>query len=109
MFRDHSISELHERAARASHMALKALVHSREQSLESLDCALRNHSGRIRRGARKTRGGHHKNMVFALVERGGRVRAKHVISGREFNQIKKTLVENVSPEARLSTDEARMY
>jgi transposase-like protein len=62
-----------------------------------------------KRGMKKRAGGHHKNMVFALVERGGRVRAKHIIAGKEFNQIKKTLRENVSTEARLATDEARMY
>jgi len=62
-----------------------------------------------KRGVRRRRGGHHKNMVFALVERGGRVRAQHIIAGSEFNQIKKYLKSNVSPDARLATDEAKMY
>lgn len=48
----------------------------------------------------------HKEQVFALVERGGKVRSKHVSN---FAQIKKTLEENVSPEAVLMTDQHKMY
>jgi len=50
----------------------------------------------------------HKHTVFALVERGGKVRSKH-ITGKAFDGIKQALKENVSPEATLMTDEARMY
>ena len=57
---------------------------------------------------KKGRGGGHKNVVFSLVERDGNVRSFH-ISGKMFDGIKKALRENVSPEARLATDEARMY
>ena len=45
-------------------------------------------------------------MVFSLVELGGKVRSFH-ITGKMFDGIKKALRENVSPEARRSTDEAR--
>jgi transposase-like protein len=62
-----------------------------------------------RKPGRKMRpGAGHKNMVFSLVERGGKVRSTH-ITGKMFNGIKKALKENVSPNARLATDEARMY
>jgi transposase-like protein len=61
-----------------------------------------------KRGQKVRAGGGHKHMVFALVERGGGVRAQH-ISGKTFDGIKKALHENVSPNARLATDEARMY
>jgi transposase-like protein len=49
-----------------------------------------------------------KNVVFSLVQRDGQVRSFH-ITGKMFDGIKKALRENVSPEARLATDEARMY
>ncbi len=62
-----------------------------------------------RKPGRKMRAGAgHKNMVFTLVERDGQARSFH-ITGKMFNGIKKALRENVSPEARLATDEARMY
>ena len=57
---------------------------------------------------RKGRGWGHKEMVFSLVERDGQARSVH-ITGKMFDGIKKALRENVSPDARLSTDEARMY
>jgi transposase-like protein len=53
-------------------------------------------------------GWRHKNVVFALVERNGKARSFHV-TGKAFDGIKKALKENVSPDARLATDEARMY
>jgi transposase-like protein len=53
-------------------------------------------------------GGGHKHMVFALVERDGEVRAQH-ITGKGFDGVKKALRENVSPNARLATDEYRAY
>src|SRR5437016_4607520 len=57
---------------------------------------------------RKASGWGHKEQIFALVERKGKARSVH-ITGRMFNGIKKALRENVSPNARLATDEARMY
>ena len=54
------------------------------------------------------RGGEHKNMVFTLVKRGGEARSRH-ISGKIFDGVKAALKGNVSGDARLSTDEARMY
>jgi len=59
-------------------------------------------------GKKMRPGAGHKNTVFSLVERGGHVHSTH-ITGRMFNGIKKALRENVSPDARLATDEARMY
>jgi transposase-like protein len=59
-------------------------------------------------GRHRRAGWGHKNVVFSLVERDGQVRSFH-ISGRMFDGIKKALRENVFPEARLATDEARMY
>jgi transposase-like protein len=50
----------------------------------------------------------HKNAVFSLVERDGNVRSFH-ITGKMFDGIKRALRDNVAPEARLATDEARMY
>jgi len=59
-------------------------------------------------GRSKKRGPGHKHMVFALVERDGRVRSQH-ITGPMFDGIKKALKENVSPNAVLMTDDARHY
>jgi transposase-like protein len=60
-------------------------------------------------GMKKGKGGpHHKEAVFSLVERDGEVRSFH-ITGPMFDSVKQALTENVSPKARLSTDEARMY
>ena len=59
-------------------------------------------------GTKKKRGPGHKEQVFALVERGGNVRSVH-ITGPMFDGIKQALKENVSPEAVLMTDDARMY
>ena len=62
-----------------------------------------------RKPGRKIRQGvGHKEMVFSLVERGGKVRSQH-ITGKAFDGIKDALKANVSPEAILMTDEARMY
>ena len=61
-----------------------------------------------RKPGRKMAKGHsHKHMVFTLVERGGRARSVH-ITGKTFAGIKKAL-KVVSPDARLATDDARMY
>lgn len=59
-------------------------------------------------GRKVQRGVGHKEAVFSLVERKGIVRSYH-ITGPMFAGIKQTLKENVSPEARLATDDARMY
>ena len=61
-----------------------------------------------KRGKQMRPGAGHKHMVFSLVERGGKVRSTH-ITGKSFDGIKKALKSNVSPDARLATDEARMY
>jgi transposase-like protein len=50
----------------------------------------------------------HKETVFSLVERGGKVRSKH-ITGKTFDGVKAALKANVSPDAVLMTDDARMY
>lgn len=49
----------------------------------------------------------HKNTVLALVERGGEIRTRHV-SGRLLDEVK-DMLKGVSPNARLSTDEANAY
>jgi transposase-like protein len=57
---------------------------------------------------KKARGFGHKEMVFALVQRDGKARSFH-ITGDKFNGIKKALKANVSPDATLMTDDARIY
>ena len=59
-----------------------------------------------KKGAEVRSGAGHKNQVFALVERDGRVRSRHVTN---FNEIRETLHKNVAPEATLYTDQAKMY
>lgn len=60
-------------------------------------------------GAKKGRAGYgHKNTVFALVEREGTVRSTH-ITGKTMDGIKAALKANVATEAKLMTDDARMY
>lgn len=62
-----------------------------------------------RKPGRKMRPGRgHKNTVFGLVERGGKVRTRH-ITGKEFAGIKRAMVQNIAKDANLMTDEARMY
>jgi transposase-like protein len=56
----------------------------------------------------KARGWGHKNAVFSLIERGGQVRSFH-IAGNMFDGVKMALQANVSLEAYLQTDEAKMY
>lgn len=48
-----------------------------------------------------------KSMVFALLERDGKVRSRH-ISGEAFDQIKSAF-NQVAPGAHLMTDESRLY
>jgi transposase-like protein len=50
----------------------------------------------------------HKNIVFSLIERGGPVKSVH-ITGKTFPGIKKALLGSVSRDAKLMTDDARMY
>jgi transposase-like protein len=59
-------------------------------------------------GTKKRRGPGHKEMVFSLVERGGKARSVH-ITGKMFDGIKDALAGNVHPNARLNTDDARIY
>jgi transposase-like protein len=60
-------------------------------------------------GRRKARAGAgHKNVVFSLIERGGKVKSVH-ITGKTFPGIKKALMGSVSKDAVLMTDDARMY
>lgn len=59
-----------------------------------------------KKGAQVRSGAGHKNQVFALVERGGKVKSRHVTN---FAQIKETLAETVSTDATLYTDQAKMY
>lgn len=62
-----------------------------------------------RKTGRKVKAGPgHKEQVFSLVERDGQVRS-FPITGPMFDGIKKALKENVSPDTRLATDDARMY
>jgi transposase-like protein len=59
-------------------------------------------------GTQMRQGVGHKEMVFALVERGKGVRSFH-LSGNKFDDIKGALKANVSPDAVLMTDESRLY
>ncbi len=60
-------------------------------------------------GQRAPRGGWgHKYTEFALVGRGGNVRSTHM-TGKIFDGVKAQLAANVSPDANLMTDDARMY
>lgn len=62
-----------------------------------------------RKPGRRVRAGHgHKETVFSLVERGGNVRSTH-ITGKVFAGVKRALKQNVSGDAVLMTDDARMY
>ena len=61
-----------------------------------------------RKGVKKAKAGHaHKMKIFALVERGGKVKSASV-SGSMFDGIKDGLT-NVSLDANLVTDESTMY
>lgn len=56
---------------------------------------------------KKRAGWQHKQQVFSLVERGGKVRSKH-IAGKMFDSVKEILA-TLPAEANLMTDDARMY
>lgn len=50
----------------------------------------------------------HKRAIVSLVERGGKVRSFHV-DGATKDNVARIVVENVSKEAKLHTDESRLY
>lgn len=54
------------------------------------------------------RGGAHKEKVFALVERDGRIRSFHVATVTASN-LRSIMRENVKADTRIMTDEAGMY
>ena len=60
-----------------------------------------------RLGRKPKAGWGHKNVVFTLVERGGKARSVH-ITGPMFAGIK-TAMQDISRDANLMTDEASMY
>lgn len=68
----------------------------------------RSIAGKAARAAGVQYGGDHKEKVVAVVERSGQVRSFHVqnIDGKT---LKNVLVNNVAKEAKLMTDELRMY
>lgn len=61
-----------------------------------------------RRGVRGRPKGWAKPMVFAMVERGGKVRAQHVTDVNAAN-LRRQIDKHVSPEARVITDESPLY
>ena len=54
------------------------------------------------------RGGHHKNTVVSLVERGREVRSFHVDRANSATVIA-LMMENIDPSARIMTDESAIY
>ena len=68
----------------------------------------RSIAGKAARAAGVQYGGDHKEKIVAVVERNGKVRSFHVqnINGKT---LKNVLVNNVAKEAKLMTDELRMY
>lgn len=58
--------------------------------------------------ANKVRGGHHKNTVVSLVERGREVRSFHVEKANAETVIA-LMLENVDPSANIMTDESAIY
>lgn len=61
-----------------------------------------------KKGIEKTRGWRHKNAVFALVERGGKVKGYHVPNVKA-DTLKPILLKHLSPKATLMTDQASQY
>lgn len=59
-------------------------------------------------GRKIKQGPAHKNAVFSLVERGGKVRSFHVVDVKADTLASK-INENVSRQAKVMTDEAPMY
>ena len=68
----------------------------------------RSIAGKAARAAGVQRGGDHKEKVVSLVERSGNVRSFHVekVNGATLKAI---LTQNISKDAHLMTDDARMY
>jgi transposase-like protein len=64
--------------------------------------------GRIEGMPKAKSGGSHKNIVFALVERGGSVRSFH-IDGKAIADFMPIIRAHVSAETRMNTDEAKHY
>ena len=61
-----------------------------------------------KKGMPKKRAYHHKHAVMSLVERGGPLRSFH-IEGTNAETVMGVIRENVSPDARVMTDEAKYY
>jgi transposase-like protein len=60
-------------------------------------------------GRKKARAGYgHKNVVLALVERGGDCRMFHIPDGKT-KTLRKAVLEHVSKDSHLMTDEAKQY
>lgn len=68
----------------------------------------RSKAGKAARAAGVQYGGDHKEKVVAVVERGGQVRSFHV-QNVDGPTLKNVLVNNIAKEAKLMTDELRMY
>lgn len=61
-----------------------------------------------KKGAPVRGGWGHKQAVFTLVERGGKARS-FKIPGKAFDTVKVEVLKNVSPDAKLMTDQNRIY
>ena len=59
-------------------------------------------------GVRMTRGGHHKNAVLTLVQRGGEARSFHVESVNK-DDVLPIVEKNIAKESHVMTDEAARY
>lgn len=69
-----------------------------------------HHISPARKGRPYLKGGHTRNNrpILALVERGGKVRTFHVPVADQAT-VQKIVKENIAKEARLHTDESRLY
>lgn len=94
------------------------MTHRIRCAMESTDTAPLGSGGGIveadetyigrRKGVPKKRaGGGHKQKVFSLVERGGKVKSMHIV-GSMYGGVKQGL-KSVSPDAHLMTDQATVY
>jgi transposase-like protein len=68
----------------------------------------RSIAGKAARASGTQRGGDHKEKVVAVVERSGEVRSFHV-QNVDGKTLKNVLVNNIAKDAKLMTDELRMY
>jgi transposase-like protein/predicted RNA-binding Zn-ribbon protein involved in translation (DUF1610 family) len=64
--------------------------------------------GGVRRGGSRGRGAPNKTVVFALAERGGRIRAK-VVPNAQTVSLRPIVLANVERGSTVSTDELRSY